>query len=64
MLSILETLNFSLVAEALTGLIYHRPWGENSSFALHIAEYYTVSEPVQLKDPLKFPIVCLHIMRG
>ena len=32
MLSILKTLNFSLVAEALTGLIYHRPAGENSTF--------------------------------
>ena len=28
-------LSFSLVAEALTGLIYHRPSGENSKFALH-----------------------------
>ena len=27
-------LSFSLVAEALTGLIYHRPSGENSKFAL------------------------------
>ena len=27
-------LSFSLVAEALTGLIYHRPSGENFSFAL------------------------------
>ena len=27
-------LSFSLVAEALTGLIYHRPSGENSSFAV------------------------------
>ena len=26
-------LSFSLVAEALTGLIYHRPLGENSKFA-------------------------------
>ena len=26
-------LSFSLVAEALTGLIYHRPSGENSKFA-------------------------------
>ena len=25
-------LSFSLVAEALTGLIYHRPSGENSNF--------------------------------
>ena len=25
-------LSFALVAEALTGLIYHRPSGENSSF--------------------------------
>ena len=25
-------LSFSLVAEALTGLIYHRPSGENSKF--------------------------------
>ena len=27
-------LSFSLVAEALTGLIYHRPWGKNSSFVV------------------------------
>ena len=32
-LSILKTLSFSLVAEALTGLIYHCPVGENSSFS-------------------------------
>ena len=32
MLSISKTLSSSLVAEALTGLIYHRPPGENSSF--------------------------------
>ena len=32
MLSILKTLSFSLAAEALKGLIYHRPAGENSSF--------------------------------
>ena len=28
-----KMLSFSLVAEALTGLIYHRPSGENSKFA-------------------------------
>ena len=33
MLSILKALSFSLVAEALTGLIYHRPAGESSSFS-------------------------------
>ena len=27
-----KMLSFSLVAEALTGLIYHRPSGENSKF--------------------------------
>ena len=27
-----KMLSFSLVAEALTGLIYHRPSGENSNF--------------------------------
>ena len=27
-------LSFSLVAEALTGLIYHRPSGKNSSFVV------------------------------
>ena len=27
-----KMLSFSLVAEALTGLIYHRPLGENSKF--------------------------------
>ena len=32
MLSILKTLSFSLVTEALTGLKYHRPLGENSNF--------------------------------
>ena len=32
MLSIPKTLSFVLVAEALTGLIYHRPAGKNSSF--------------------------------
>ena len=32
MLSILKTLVYSLVAEALTGLIYHRPTGENFTF--------------------------------
>ena len=32
MLSILKILRISLVAEALTGLIYHRPLGENYSF--------------------------------
>ena len=32
-------LSFSLVAEALTGLIYHRPSGENSSFVVaHLAD--------------------------
>ena len=31
-------LSFSLVAEALTGLIYHRPSGENSNFAKHLPE--------------------------
>ena len=33
MLSILKTLSFSLVAEALTGLIYYRPGGEKSRFS-------------------------------
>ena len=28
-------LSFSLVAEALTGLIYHRPLGENLSFVVY-----------------------------
>ena len=36
MLSILKTLSFSLVAEVLTGLIYHCPEGENSSFTLSL----------------------------
>ena len=31
-------LSFSLVAEALTGLIYHRPSGENSKFLPHHQE--------------------------
>ena len=30
-------LSFSLVAEALTGLIYHRPSGENSKF-IHLPD--------------------------
>ena len=30
-------LSFSLVAEAPTGLIYHRPSGENSNFQIHTA---------------------------
>ena len=34
-------LNFSLVAEALTGLIYHRPSGENSNFQLSSAKDYS-----------------------
>ena len=38
MLSILKTLSLSLVAEALTGLIYHRPTGENSTFHNHLDE--------------------------
>ena len=29
---LMKMLSFSLVAEALTGLIYHRPSGENSKF--------------------------------
>ena len=33
MLSILKTLSFSQVAEALTDLIYHRPADKNSSFS-------------------------------
>ena len=33
MLSVLKMLSFFLVAEALTGLIYHRLAGENSSFS-------------------------------
>ena len=32
MLSILKTFGFSLVAEALMGLIYHRPAGRNSKW--------------------------------
>ena len=35
MLSILKTLSFFLVAEAITGLTYHHPVGENSSFSSH-----------------------------
>ena len=33
MLSILKGLSFFLVAEALMGLIYHRPAGENPGFS-------------------------------
>ena len=32
-------LSFSLVAEALTGLIYHRPSGENSNFRFSSVKY-------------------------
>ena len=38
-----KMLSFFLVAEALTGLIYHRPPGENSSFhftEIHLFEIY------------------------
>ena len=35
MLSIFKTLSLSLVAEAITGLKYHRPTGQNSSFSSH-----------------------------
>ena len=31
-------LSFSLVAEALTGLIYHRPSGENSNFQFTLCQ--------------------------
>ena len=37
MLSILKMLSFFLVAEALTGLIYHRPAGENFSFCVQFS---------------------------
>ena len=33
-------LSFSLVAEALTGLIYHRPSGENSNFQFSLFSCY------------------------
>ena len=36
-------LSFSLVAEALTGLIYHRPSGENSKFA-HSKETFKLKD--------------------
>ena len=32
-------LSFFLVAEALTGLIYHRPSGENSNFQFKFIEF-------------------------
>ena len=35
-------LSFSLVAEALTGLIYHRPSGENSKFQIPSGENNTM----------------------
>ena len=35
-------LSFSLVAEALTGLIYHRPTGENSKFLPSLNSVYKV----------------------
>ena len=41
-------LSFSLVAEALTGLIYHRPSGENSKFA-HFASHHQ-TEKSQFAD--------------
>ena len=40
-------LSFSLVAEALTGLIYHHPSGENSKF-LPLSDYLEHLEVSQL----------------
>ena len=39
MLSILNMLSFFLVAEALTGLIYHHSMGENSSFQFSSVQF-------------------------
>ena len=39
-----------------------RPGPHTNRMRYNNAEYYTVFELVQLKDPLKFLIVCLHIM--
>ena len=36
--------SFSLVADSLTGLIYHRPSGENSKFAFAQPNYREVFE--------------------
>ena len=44
MLSILKTLIFFLVADALTGLIYHRPAGENSCFSSN--EVFVTQRPL------------------
>ena len=46
-------LSFSLVAEALTGLIYHRPSGENSSFQFssgYDSKIYSFLSQVHSKD--------------
>ena len=41
-----KMLSFSLVAEALTGLIYHRPSGENSNFQFEFTLACLVAEPL------------------
>ena len=54
MLSILKTLSFFLIAEALTGLIYHRPVDENSSFS---------SEKPSTKELTAWLLSELHVLR-
>ena len=39
-------LSFSLVAEALTGLIYHRPSGENSKIPSFLPDLLKVEENI------------------
>ena len=50
-------LSFSLVAEALTGLIYHHPSGENSNFkspGLHQVEHGITKREATPPFPPKF----------
>ena len=43
-------LSFSLVAEALTGLFYHRPLGENSTFQFGEVHSYHFTQLDSLHD--------------
>ena len=48
-------LSFSLVAEALAGLIYHRPLGENFSFL----KKYKIEIEMDKKEKCKLYGICL-----
>ena len=54
-------LSFSLVAEALTGLIYHRPSGENSKFAKQSLSEFKSCEHTHF-DHLLSSAALLHFM--